>query len=40
MNRIRDQLWVVAIAVVGAWVVWHIGHDLMGGMMFLRGLWG
>jgi len=40
MTRIKEQLWMLAIGVIGAWILWHIGQDLMGGLMFLRELWG
>lgn len=37
--KIKEQLWMVAIAVIGLWILWHLGHDLVGGIMFLKGLW-
>jgi len=40
MTRIKEQLWVLCIALILLWVAWHIGHDLWGGLLFLRGLFG
>lgn len=40
LSEIKFALYVIALMLIVLWLGWHIGHDILGGMMFLKGLFG